>query len=139
MASARATLDLDASPDDVWQLIGGFGSIPDWVPTMSQSKLADGGRVRHLHDPDGHTFVEQLENYERAARRYSYSILQSPFAVTDYLATIVVSSGERGGCHIDWCATFTPLGIGETEAETIFREIFAGGLKGLTSKFPTTK
>ena len=139
MASARATLDLDASPHDVWQLIGGFGSIPDWVPAKSQSKLADGGRVRHLHDPAGQTFVEQLENYERAARRYSYSILQSPFAVTDYLAAIAVSSAEPGGCHIEWCATFTPLEINVTEAETIFCEIFTGGLKGLTSKFPIIK
>jgi hypothetical protein len=139
MASAKATLDLDASPEDVWQLIGGFGSIPDWVPGMSQSEFAEGGRVRHLHDPAGQTFVEQLENYDRRACRYSYSILQSPFAVNDYLATIVVSRGEHGGCHIEWHATFVPSAMSETEAETIFREIFAGGLKGLTTRFATSK
>ena len=51
MSSAKVTADLDVSPNELWQLIGGFGSLPDWVPGVSQSELADGGRVRHLHDP----------------------------------------------------------------------------------------
>ena len=49
------------------------------------------GRVRHLDNPDGQTIVERLEKYDFAGRTYSYSILQAPFPVTGYLATITVT------------------------------------------------
>ena len=74
MSSAKATVELNVPPDEVWQLIGGFGSLPEWIPGLSQRELADGGRVRYLCDPIGRTFVEKLERYDSAARSYSYSI-----------------------------------------------------------------
>ena len=51
MVSAKATTDLNGSADEVWQLIGGFGSLPDWIPDIAHSNLSDGGRemVSHLH------------------------------------------------------------------------------------------
>ena len=42
-------------------------------------------------DPQGHTFVERLERYDSAARTYSYSIVQSPVSISDYLSTIAVT------------------------------------------------
>jgi ribosome-associated toxin RatA of RatAB toxin-antitoxin module len=39
MAQASATIDIPASPDEVWQLIGGFGSLPDWLPYIPKSEL----------------------------------------------------------------------------------------------------
>jgi len=46
MAHAFASTDISASADQVWQLIGGFGSLPDWLPYISKSELSegDGGR-----------------------------------------------------------------------------------------------
>jgi len=138
MASAKATLDLPVSPDEVWQLIGGFGSLPDWLPGVSQSEFTDGGRVRHLHDTAGHTFVERLETYDRAARSYSYSILESPISVTDYLARLAVTPAAGGGSHIEWSSTFTPAAISREEAETVFSGIFSEGLKALATRFTAT-
>jgi Polyketide cyclase / dehydrase and lipid transport len=135
MASAKATLDLPVSPDDVWQLIGGFGSLPDWVTGVFQSQLVDGGRVRHLHDSSGHTFVERLESYDRAGRRYSYSILQSPVSVTGYLAIISVTPDNGDGSHIEWSATFTSINMSQDEASSIFRSIFSSGLTALARHF----
>jgi|SRR5215468_3123479 len=57
ISSPRATVDVTVPPNGIWQLIGGFGSLPDWVPGVLQSKLADGGRVRYLHDAQGHISV----------------------------------------------------------------------------------
>ncbi len=136
MASAKATLHLPIPPDEARQLIGGFGSLPDWVPEVRQSLLADGGRIRHLHDPSGHSFVERLESYDRVGRRYSYSIVASPISVTDYLAVIAVTPASNGlGSDIEWSATFAPLAISSAEAESIFATIFSEGLKGLGTRF----
>lgn len=48
MASTTAYIDVPHSPDHVWQLIGGFGSLPDWLPYIPHSELSEGGRVRSL-------------------------------------------------------------------------------------------
>ena len=132
MASAQATIDLDVPPDDVWKLIGGFGSLPDWIPYISRSELTDGGRVRHLDNSDGQTIVERLEKYDSSARTYSYSILQSPFPVADYLATITVTSINAGeGSLVEWSGTFTPNGVSDDEVHSLFQGIFSDGLKAL--------
>ncbi len=37
MANAIATLEIPASPEQVWQLIGGFDSLPDWLPFVAKA------------------------------------------------------------------------------------------------------
>jgi len=134
MSSAEAHLDTPLQPDEVWQIIGGFGSLPDWFPDVSQTELADGGRLRHLQDSSGHSFVERLEIYDHAAHRYSYSIVESPISVTNYLATLAVTPGiVNNGSHIEWSCTFTPVRMSNEEAESLFRTIFSAGLKALAT------
>jgi len=139
MASARATIDLNVPADEVWQLIGGFGSLPTWLPYIPQSKVTDGGRVRHLDNPDGQTIVERLEKYDFEGRTYSYSILQAPFPVTGYLATISVTPihGSKGS-HVEWSGTFTPKDVSDEEAHKLFQGIFSDGLKALASRYEKT-
>jgi hypothetical protein len=60
MAQAAASIAIPVPPDQVWQLIGGFGSLPDWLPYIPQSELLEGGRLRRLTNPDGATIVERL-------------------------------------------------------------------------------
>lgn len=36
MATASAFIDIPATADQVWQLIGGFNSLPDWLPGCYQ-------------------------------------------------------------------------------------------------------
>ena len=140
MASAKATIDIDVPPDDVWQLIGGFGSLPEWLPYISHSELTDGGRVRHINNPHGQSIIERLEKYSRLGRTYSYSILQSPFPVTDYLATIIVTPRVAGeGSRVEWSGTFNPNGVSDDEAHSVFQGIFSDGLKALASRYANKK
>jgi Polyketide cyclase / dehydrase and lipid transport len=136
VSSTKVTVDVAAPPSEIWQLIGGFGSLPDWVPNVSQSELGDGGRIRQLHDPEGHTFVERLERYDSAARTYSYSIVQSPVSIADYLSTIVVTPIDGGkGSRVEWSSVYTPVGISEKQADEIFEGLYSTGLKALLSRY----
>jgi hypothetical protein len=45
MASAAAAIDIPATPNTVWQLIGGFGSLPDWLPYIPSSELGEGAAL----------------------------------------------------------------------------------------------
>jgi len=39
MATASTSIDIPVPPDEVWQLIGGFDSLPDWLPYIPKSEL----------------------------------------------------------------------------------------------------
>ena len=132
MATTAAHLDVPVAPDRVWQLIGGFDSLPDWLPYIPVSTLSEGGRVRSLTNEDGGVIVERLEAFDNKARSYSYSILSAPFPVTDYLSTLTVHGvpGE-GGSRVEWSGSFTPVGVTDDEAVALFQGIYADGLDAL--------
>jgi hypothetical protein len=140
VAQASASIDIPASPSEVWQLIGGFNSLPDWLPYILNSELSEGGRVRHLATPTGETIIERLERFDDTARTYSYSILKAPFKITNYLATIRVEAIDGGNnSHVEWSGIFTPNDISDEEASKLFQGIFDDGLKALAARFNSTK
>jgi D-threo-aldose 1-dehydrogenase len=135
-AEAAASAEIPASPDQVWQLIGGFDSLPDWLPYIPNSELSEGGRVRRLANPKGDTIVERLVAFDNDARSYSYAILQAPFPVTNYLSTLRVE-GTNGGktSRVEWTGRFTPKGVSDKEASKLFQGIYEDGLKALAAGF----
>lgn len=136
MAQASASIEVAASADQVWQLMGGFDSLPDWLPYIPKSETAEGGRVRYLANPNGEPIVERLEKFDHAGRSYSYSIIRAPFPITHYLATLqVVPQAEGNRCRVNWSAAFSPKGVTEAEAVKLFQGIFADGLKALGDRF----
>src|SRR5215469_2148710 len=103
MAQASSNIELDVPADEVWKLIGGFGSLPDWLPYIPKSELAEGGRTRRLVNPDGSAIVERLMAFDERGRSYTYHIVQAPFPVTDYYSTLKVTDGKGGkGSHVEW-------------------------------------
>lgn len=132
MATASVSVTVPTSADQVWNLIGGFDSLPDWLPYIPQSTLSEGGRVRHLANPDGDAIVERLEAFDQAARSYTYSILQAPFPVAGYRSTLCVVE-QGGGSRIDWSGEFTPVGVSDEEASALFEGIYRDGLKALAT------
>ncbi|MFD5693945.1 SRPBCC family protein [Streptomyces rubiginosohelvolus] len=133
MVGTTASTELPVPADRVWQLIGGFDSLPDWLPYIPTSELSEGGRVRTLVNEEGGVIVERLEAFDNAARSYSYSILRAPFPVTGYLSTITVREGSAPDrARVEWSGTFTPDGIGDDEAAALFHGIYADGLAALT-------
>ena len=135
-AQASASVDISASPDQVWELIGGFGSLPDWLPYIPQSELSRGGRVRHLANRKGETIVERLEAFDNLARSYTYSILKASSPVTDYMSTLRVLETDGGkGSRVEWSARFKPKGVSNEEASRIYQDIFENGLNALASRF----
>ncbi|WP_296258176.1 MULTISPECIES: SRPBCC family protein [unclassified Pseudomonas] len=135
MAKASASVRVAVSADQVWELVGGFNSLPDWLPLIAKSEPDEGGRVRHLTTQDGARISERLMAFDDRARTYSYSITQGPFPVTDYLATLKVSADGEHGALVEWSGTFTPVGISDAEAETLFLGVYEGGLEALKGNF----
>ena len=132
MATAQASIELSVSADTVWALIGGFGSLPDWLPYIPQSDLSEGGRIRTLANPAGASIVERLLAFDHEDRSYSYAILEAPFPVTGYRSTLrVIPSADGKGARVDWSGVFTPTTVSDDEASALFRGIYEDGLKAL--------
>ena len=136
MATASACIDIPASADEVWQLIGGFNSLPDWLPFIPKSELSEGGRVRSLQTADGAVVVERLEAFDNVGKTYSYSIEQAPFPATDYLATIKVEAQGQGS-RVTWSGRFNAKGVSDEEVVALFSGIYQGGLEALRANYPT--
>jgi hypothetical protein len=135
MATAQASIQIPATPDEVWQRIGGFDSLPDWLPYIPHSALSDGGRVRTLANPAGDAIVERLLAFDHTARSYSYTILQSPFPVTGYVSTLQVRADGAAGSVVEWSGRFVPGGISDEEASQLFGGIYRDGLQALRDAY----
>ncbi|CAG2153044.1 SRPBCC family protein [Cupriavidus plantarum] len=132
MAKASTSIEVAVAPDAVWNLIGGFDSLPDWLPYIPESELSEGGRVRHLANPNGEAIVERLMAFDERQRSYSYAILKAPFPVTNYLSTLRVVAVDGGRkSRVEWSGEFTPNGVSDQEATAIFQKIYEDGLKAL--------
>ncbi|GGA46051.1 SRPBCC family protein [Paenibacillus physcomitrellae] len=136
MAHTAASIKIGSTPDQVWKLIGGFDSLPDWLPYIPSSETSEGGRIRHLANPDGDSIVERLEAFNDKERYYSYSIMKAPFPVTNYLSTLQVKEGADGESSlVEWFGHFTPVGVTDEEAIELFHGIYEEGLTALQKAF----
>ncbi|WP_328629481.1 SRPBCC family protein [Streptomyces sp. NBC_00353] len=133
MTSTSVSRVVPASPERVWQLIGGFDSLPDWLPYIPESTALEGGRVRRLANPDGEAIVERLVDFNETERHYSYAILEAPFPVVGYISTLRVHEvpGRKDVAEVQWSGRFTPQGTDEDEVVTLFTGIYRDGLDAL--------
>ncbi|RQT47019.1 SRPBCC family protein [Burkholderia cepacia] len=135
MAQANTSIELPASAGTVWQLIGGFGSLPDWLSYIPASELREGGRVRRLANPAGEAIVERLVAFDEAQRSYTYAILEAPFPVVNYRSTLRVRENGPNASTVEWSGTFTPNGATDDDAVKLFRGIYEEGLAELAKRF----
>lgn len=134
MAQASASIAVLASAEQVWRLIGGFDSLPDWLPYIPKSVLTEGGRVRRLSNPNGDDIIERLMAFDEPSRSYTYRILTAPFPVKDYQATLSVHD-DGPSARVEWRGSFTPVGVSDQEAVRLFQGIYEDGLSALAERF----
>ena len=91
MAKTTVSIEIPASADAVWQLMGGFDALPDWLPFIPKSVVTEGGRVRSLTTSDGGTVVERLEAFDNRQRSYT------PVNVTNEEAEALFTGIYRDG------------------------------------------
>lgn len=137
-AEVERTVEVSASPDEVWAMVGGFCAIADWHPAITSCEAEDkaGTTYRYLTTVDGATFDEQLMQQDDDTRVYEYTILESPLPVLSYLATFSVTPGvDENSAMVIWQSRFTSLGVEDEEAEAIIAGIYETGLESIADAF----
>ncbi|ALQ53765.1 MAG: hypothetical protein ACI9H9_002545 [Pseudoalteromonas tetraodonis] len=136
MLKAQAQTVIIAPSNDVWELIGGFNSLPDWLPFIRESKLSEGGRVRTLQSHKGDKIIERLEGFSEDKTFYSYSIINAPFPVSSYLSTISVKAIDDKSCQVTWFGSFmADDSVKDSDVIELFTTIYSDGLKELSNNF----
>ena len=133
MTQVTRSIALNAAPGDVWALISGFQSLPDWHPAIETSARDDIGGVEHrrLGLAGGGEVVEK--NLGADAMSYGYEIVESPLPLADYKA--IISVADAGGkAVVVWSSTFEGTADG---AADIVIGIYQSGLDALAAKFGT--
>ena len=131
MAKVDMKTNLNVTADEVWKLIGGFNTLPDWHPAIEKSELEEEGSMRRLSLAGGGTIMEKLEKLDDNERVYSYSIIDSPLPVSNYKATIRVKEDDEGKTTVEWSSEFEAKGAAENEAMDVIAGIYQAGFDNL--------
>jgi NADPH:quinone reductase len=132
----RSTI-VDAPIDAVWGILRDFNGHDRWHPSVAESEIEGGeptdmiGAVRHFRLAEGGELREQLLNLSDRDHTFSYCILEAPFPLMNYVATVrlkPVTDGNR--TFWEWTSTFLPPKHRQAElvrmvAEGIYEDGFA--------------
>ena len=130
---------IDAGADDVWARIRDFNGMPRWHPGIADSRIENGdapdriGCIRHFHTRDGGMIRERLLALSDYDYSCTYSILESPMGVRNYIATLKltpITDGNR--TFAEWTTEFDCDPGRERElAELIGDSVFQAGFDSL--------
>ena len=130
---------IDAPATRVWDRVRDFNGLPRWHPLIRDSRIENGepsdkiGCVRDFHLQNGDRIRERLLGLSDYDYFCTYSILESPMPLTDYVATLrltPVTDGDRS--FAEWTAEFA---CEEAEAEGLVTgigsDVFLAGFSAL--------
>ncbi len=113
MARVYVSSVIDAPATKVWEKIRDFNALPRWHPRIRESRIENGepsdkvGCVRDFRLQNGDRLREKLIGLSDYDMFCTYTILESPMPLSDYIATLrltPISDGDR--TFIEWTAEF---------------------------------
>ena len=113
MARVFVSSVINGRSDRVWARVRDFNGMPNWHPAIAESRIEGGepsdkiGCVRDFRLRNGDRIREKLLGLSDYDMFCTYSILESPMGVENYVATLrltPVTDGER--TFVEWTAEF---------------------------------
>lgn len=143
MAYVYTSSVIGAPADRLWATMRDFNALPDWHPAIAESRIEGAapsdqvGCVRAFRLHDGGAIREKLLALSDYDYSCTYSILESPMGVDNYVATLKltpITDGNR--TFAEWWAEFDCEAEREAELmEQIGNGVFQGGFDALKERF----
>ncbi|MHA1114432.1 MAG: SRPBCC family protein [Alphaproteobacteria bacterium] len=135
MTTVTREIEFPIDADTLWRTIGDFHGLADWHPAIESSTPEEDGAVRRLTLGGGSgEVVERLVDADAARHSYTYTILDSPLPLADYVATLSVSA-SGSGCILHWSGEFQPSGAPEANAIAAVEMVYDSGIAALKKRF----
>jgi hypothetical protein len=133
---------LNAPAEKVWSEIRDFNGLPRWHPAIKDSYIEQRlpsdkvGCVRNFTLQAGGRIRERLLALSDFDYSVTYSILESPMGVANYVATLKLSPITDGNrTFAEWSAEFDCAPERAKElAQTIGQGVFQGGFDALKAR-----
>jgi len=106
MPSFRHTIDIAATPEEAWHVLGDLTSVDRWIPGVTAVTRTETGRVCTFDD--GHIQDEQILDYSPQTYSYRYVINGAPLPVRDNTGTFTVEDAD-GQARVIWESSFVAL------------------------------
>jgi Polyketide cyclase / dehydrase and lipid transport/Domain of unknown function (DUF4331) len=137
LQTVAESVELGATPDDVWSLIGQFGGA--WHPLTARVRLTGAGigQLRTIQTLDGKEIVERLEAIDDAKRFFRYTNIAG-MPVSHYTGTLEVKP-KGSGSVADWRAHFLATNATDRAVKVMVSALFRTGLESLKSRFGVAK
>jgi hypothetical protein len=134
LQTVAETVDVSATADKVWELIGQFG-VATWHPLIAQIRVTGTGpgQLRTIETIDGKQIIERLDAVDTTSRFYRYANIAG-LPVANYSGMLSVKPNGAGS-SVEWRAQFLPNGPGTLIAKTIVSTLFKAGLDSLKARF----
>jgi len=131
------TVDVTASPDQVWALIGSFGGM--WHPLIAKIRITGTGigQLRTIETIDGKQIIERLDGIDNSQRLYRYAMI-SGIPAADYTGTLDVKPTGPGS-SVEWRVQYLADGQPNIIVRTVVTELLKTGLASLRSRFGAPK
>ncbi|KAF0674716.1 SRPBCC family protein [Profundibacterium mesophilum] len=144
------SVDVAASPEEVWQAIGNFQDM-SWHPAVhsqigKNGNEIDATRVLTLGEQGGPTISELLYKHSDEKMSYSYRIEDvavEVLPVTNYSSHLTVKPREDGGSEVEWRGAFyrgypnndPPAELDDAAAIAAVTGVYQAGLDALVERF----
>lgn len=139
MAKIFKSSVINAPIENVWSKIRDFNALPDWHPSFTDSHIENGepsdkvGCIRIFKLQDSNIIKEKLLTLSDLEHICTYTILESPLPMVNYVATLrLLPITDGNQTYIEWTAEFICLPeIENNLVKTIGEEVFQSGFNGL--------
>lgn len=145
MARVYVSSVIDAPVARVWEKVRDFNALPRWVPAVRESRIENGepadrvGCVRDFRLQNGDRLREQLLGLSDYEYFCTYSILESPMPLTNYVATLrftPITDGDRS--FAEWTAEFDCAAeVADDLVTNIGQNVFLAGFQALKRQMAT--
>jgi hypothetical protein len=143
MTKVYVSTVVSASVAEVWRVVRNFNGLPDWTPFVADSRIEQNmppdqiGCIRNITLKDGGRIREQLLGLSDYDFTCTYSILESPMGVENYIAILSLSPITDGNATFaEWQADFDCAPNREAALiQQIGSGVFQGAFDTLKSRF----
>jgi hypothetical protein len=143
MARVYVSSVINAQAAKVWARVRDFNGLPNWHPAIAESRIENGepadkvGCIRNFSLRNGDRLREQLLGLSDYDMFCTYSILDSPMPLTNYVATLRLTPiTDQDRTFIEWSAEFDCAADKESDLVSgIGGNVFQGGFDALKRAF----
>jgi Polyketide cyclase / dehydrase and lipid transport len=143
MAQVYVSSVIAAPASSVWAVVRNFNALPDWTLFVVESRIEQNmppdqvGCIRNFQLKDGGKIRERLLALSDYDMSCTYTIVESPMGVENYIATLALTPITDGNStFVSWKAEFDCTPERENDlVQSIGQGVFQAALTHLKQRF----